>query len=106
MFVPEKSSDQICSGLKRFKNPVPVAAVVGEKDHLAPPPNTIRFLDVVGSKDKKVFKTPGGHVGTAISRKALAIWDEVAKWLGKRSGKLIPTRDWTTCGLRYDVCPI
>ena len=85
---------------------MPVAAVVGEKDHLAPPPNTIKFLDFIGSKDKKVFRTPAGHVGTAISRKALAVWDEVAKWLGKRSGKLVPTRDWATCGVRYDVCPI
>ena len=86
---------------------MPVAAVVGEKDHLAPPPNTIRFLDYIGSKDKKIFRTPGGHVGTAISRKALAVWDEVAKWLGERSGKLIPTRDWMTCGLRYGpICPV
>lgn len=68
---------------------MPVAAIVGEKDHLAPPKNTLGFLDYVSSKDKAVFKADAGHVGLVVSGKAMKMWDGVVEWLSKRSGKKI-----------------
>ncbi|RLI81352.1 class III poly(R)-hydroxyalkanoic acid synthase subunit PhaC [Archaeoglobales archaeon] len=67
---------------------MPVAAVVGKRDHLAPAEQTIKFLEFVGSKDKKIFEADAGHVGLVVSRRAMKLWEEVAEWLGKRSGKL------------------
>ncbi len=68
---------------------MPVAAIVGKRDHLAPPKNTLRFLDYVGSKEKAVFEADAGHVGLVVSSKAMKMWDDVASWLSKRSGKKV-----------------
>ncbi len=72
---------------------MPVAAVVGKRDHLAPPDNTLKFLDYIGSKDKAVFEADVGHVGLAVSRRAMKMWNEVADWLSKRSGELKRARE-------------
>lgn len=68
---------------------MPVAAIVGTKDHLAPPRNTIGFLDYISSKEKKIFQADVGHVGLVVSGKAMKMWDEVVKWLEARSGKKV-----------------
>ncbi len=68
---------------------MPVAAIVGKKDHLAPPKNTLGFLDYISSKEKAIFEADAGHVGLVVSSKAMKMWDEVADWLAKRSGKKI-----------------
>ncbi|ADC65569.1 Poly-beta-hydroxybutyrate polymerase domain protein [Ferroglobus placidus DSM 10642] len=68
---------------------MPVAAIVGKRDHLAPPKNTLGFLDYISSKDKAVFEADAGHVGLVVSGKAMKMWDEVVKWLSKRSGKKV-----------------
>ncbi len=67
---------------------MPVAVIVGKKDHLAPPKNTIGFLDYVGSKDTAIFEANAGHVGLVVSSRAMKMWDEVVQWLAKRSGKM------------------
>ncbi len=68
---------------------MPIAVIVGRRDHLAPPKNTLGFLDYVGSKEKAIFEADVGHVGLVVSGRAVKLWDEVARWLGKRSGKKI-----------------
>ncbi len=68
---------------------MPIAVVVGRKDHLAPPENTTKFLDYVGSKDKAIFEADVGHVGLVVSRKAVKLWDDVINWISKRSGSKI-----------------
>lgn len=72
---------------------MPAAAIVGLRDHLAPPENTLKFLDVIGSKDKAVFQADVGHVGLVVSRRGMALWDDVAKWLAERSGRLTKTKE-------------
>jgi len=72
---------------------MPAAAIVGLRDHLSPPDCTLKFLDCVGSKDKAVFKADVGHVGLVVSRRGLALWDEVIKWLAQRSGELKRTKE-------------
>ncbi|MFN3384321.1 MAG: PHA/PHB synthase family protein [Archaeoglobaceae archaeon] len=72
---------------------MPAAAIVGLRDHLAPPDCTLKFLDRIGSKDKAVFKADVGHVGLVVSRRGMALWDDVAKWLSQRSGELKRTKE-------------
>ncbi len=72
---------------------MPTAAIVGLRDHLAPPECTLKFLDRIGSKDKAVFKADVGHVGLVVSRRGMALWDDVAKWLSQRSGELKRTKE-------------
>ncbi|MBI5595511.1 MAG: alpha/beta fold hydrolase [Elusimicrobia bacterium] len=65
----------------------PVAVVSSAQDHLVPPSSTQALLDLAASREKKRFDFPGGHVGLAISPKALAtVWKDAAAWLGG-SGK-------------------
>ncbi|MEM0353840.1 MAG: alpha/beta fold hydrolase [Archaeoglobaceae archaeon] len=72
---------------------MPTAAIVGLRDHLAPPDCTLKFLDCIGSEDKAVFKADVGHVGLVVSRRGMALWDDVAKWLSQRSGELKKTKE-------------
>lgn len=71
---------------------MPVAAIVGRRDHLVPPKNTLGFLDYISSKDKAVFEADVGHVGLVVSAKAMEMWDRVIDWLSKRSGDKVERR--------------
>ncbi|MCX8204054.1 MAG: alpha/beta fold hydrolase [Candidatus Nezhaarchaeota archaeon] len=71
---------------------MPVAAIVGRRDHLVPPKNTLGFLDYVSSKDKAVFEADVGHAGLVVSGKAMEMWDKVVEWLSKRSGSKVERR--------------
>jgi len=59
--------------------------IYATEDHLVPPSATIPLNDLVGSKDKELYKFQGGHIGVftgARSQKELA--PAVAKWLKER----------------------
>ncbi|MCS7122236.1 MAG: alpha/beta fold hydrolase [Archaeoglobaceae archaeon] len=68
---------------------LPTAVIIGKRDHLAPPKNTLGFLNCISSKDKAIFEADVGHVGLVVSARAVKMWDEVVKWLSERSGKKI-----------------
>lgn len=68
---------------------MPVAAIIGKKDHLTPPRNTLGFLNCISSRDKAIFEADVGHVGLVISARALKVWDDAIKWLSERSGSKI-----------------
>jgi polyhydroxyalkanoate synthase len=64
---------------------VPVMNIYAAEDHLVPPAATIPLNDYIGSKDKELYKFPGGHIGVFVgarSQKELA--PAVAKFLGNR----------------------
>jgi polyhydroxyalkanoate synthase len=59
--------------------------IYATEDHLVPPSATIPLNDLVGSKDKELYKFQGGHIGVFTggrSQKELA--PAVAKWLKDR----------------------
>jgi polyhydroxyalkanoate synthase len=63
----------------------PLLNIYATEDHLVPPSATIPLNDLVGSKDKELYKFQGGHIGVftgARSQKELA--PAVAKWLQER----------------------
>lgn len=54
---------------------MPVMNVYATEDHLVPPAATIPLNDLIGSKDKSLYKFPGGHIGVFVggrSQKELA----------------------------------
>jgi polyhydroxyalkanoate synthase len=66
----------------------PVMAVTAEQDHLVPPSSTKALLDLAASKEKRAVSFSGGHVGLAISPKALeTVWKEAAEWLSQPGPK-------------------
>ena len=63
----------------------PLMNIYATEDHLVPPTATIPLNDLVGSKDKEIYKFQGGHIGVFVggrSQKELA--PAVVSWLGKR----------------------
>ena len=69
--------------LKNIK--MPLLNIYASEDHLVPPAASIPFNDHVGTKDKELYKFPGGHIGVFVggrSQKELA--PTIAKWLGAR----------------------
>ena len=63
----------------------PLMNIYASEDHLVPPSATIPLNDLVGSKDKELYKFQGGHIGVFTggrSQKELA--PAVAKWLAER----------------------
>ena len=68
---------------------MPIAAIVGKKDHLAPPKNILGFLNYVSSREKVVFEADVGHVGLVVSARAAKMWEDVISWLSKKSGKKV-----------------
>jgi polyhydroxyalkanoate synthase subunit PhaC len=64
---------------------MPLLNIYAAEDHLVPPAATIPLNDHVGTKDKELYKFPGGHIGVFVggrSQKELA--PAVAKWLKAR----------------------
>lgn len=64
---------------------MPLLNIYASEDHLVPPAATIPLNDLVGTKDKELYKFPGGHIGVFVggrSQKELA--PAVAKWLKTR----------------------
>jgi polyhydroxyalkanoate synthase len=64
----------------------PLLAFAGSSDNIATPASTKGILDLVGSKDKRLYEVPGGHVGVVAGSAAPAkVWRPMAEWLASRS---------------------
>lgn len=62
----------------------PLAVVTSAQDHLVPPSSALALYERARSKKKRHFAFDGGHVGLAISPKALAtVWKAAAAWLAE-----------------------
>lgn len=63
-------------------------AVIAQDDHITPPCQSESLLPKVSSRDKEVFRLPGGHIGImAGSGASKRAWPHLNAWLGARSGK-------------------
>jgi len=61
--------------------------VIAEGDHITPPCQSASIMDKVSSKDKELFRVPGGHIGIMAGSAAHRLtWPHIEKWLGARSG--------------------
>ncbi len=68
------------------KMTVPFLNVYATEDNIIPNDSTTSVMDHIGSKDKKLYAFPGGHIGVFVgakSQKELA--PSVAKWVIERS---------------------
>ena len=68
------------------KMTVPFLNVYATDDKIIPNESTLSIMKVIGSKDKKEYAFPGGHIGVFVgskSQKELA--PAVAKWVSERS---------------------
>ncbi|CAN5239583.1 class III poly(R)-hydroxyalkanoic acid synthase subunit PhaC [soil metagenome] len=64
---------------------MPLLNIYAAEDHLVPPAATIPLNDLVGTKDKELYKFPGGHIGVFVgSRSQKELAPAVAKWLKQR----------------------
>jgi polyhydroxyalkanoate synthase len=62
--------------------------VIAEGDHITPPCQSAGIMDKVSSKDKELFRTPGGHIGIMAGSGAdKRTWPHINDWLAPRSGK-------------------
>ena len=60
--------------------------VIAESDHITPPCQSERVLELVGSPDKEVFRVRGGHIGIMAGRGAeKSTWPHIESWLASRS---------------------
>ncbi len=60
--------------------------VIAEGDHITPPCQSEAILSKVGSKDKEIFRVPGGHIGIMAGSGANRLtWPHIDTWLGPRS---------------------
>ncbi|MGD9636310.1 MAG: alpha/beta fold hydrolase [Pirellulales bacterium] len=60
--------------------------VIAEADHITPPCQSERVMDLVGSADKEVFRVKGGHIGIMAGRGAeKTTWPHIDGWLAARS---------------------
>ena len=60
--------------------------VIGEDDHITPPCQSERILELVGSKDKEILRLPGGHIGMMAGGGAAKVtWPKIDAWLSQRS---------------------
>jgi polyhydroxyalkanoate synthase len=60
--------------------------VIAEADHITPPCQSERVMDLVGSQDKEVLRVRGGHIGIMAGRGAeKTTWPHIDAWLAARS---------------------
>jgi polyhydroxyalkanoate synthase subunit PhaC len=65
-----------------------VLNVVAEQDHIVPPGETVGLMPKIGSKDKKLLRIPGGHIGVMAGSAAVKrTWPKLEAWLAQRSGQ-------------------
>jgi polyhydroxyalkanoate synthase len=63
-----------------------VLVITAGADHIAPPPGTMPFFDLISTQDVEHLARPGGHIGlVAGSAARQELWPEIAQWLGERS---------------------
>ncbi len=60
--------------------------VIAEDDHITPACQSEGIMAKVGSTDKELFRTPGGHIGIMAGSGAnKRTWPHINQWLGSRS---------------------
>lgn len=63
-----------------------VLNVIAEADHITPPCQSERVMDLIGSEDKELFRVRGGHIGIMAGRGAEKnTWPHMDAWLAARS---------------------
>ncbi len=63
-----------------------VLNVIAEADHITPPCQSERVMDLIGSQDKEIFRVRGGHIGIMAGRGAEKnTWPHIDAWLAERS---------------------
>jgi polyhydroxyalkanoate synthase len=63
----------------------PAAAIVADRDAICPCDSAVALTTHVGSKDTRVIKVPGGHVGAVVgSRAAREMYPALVDWLRPR----------------------
>ena len=71
--------------LKRLK--ANLLNVIAQSDHITPPCQSERIMDLVGSEDKELLRVRGGHIGIMAGRGAEKnTWPHMESWLAERSG--------------------
>ncbi len=61
---------------------IPLLSIVAENDDLTAPASTLAINEYVASREKKIMRIPGGHVGLCISSVAhKQLWPKVASWI-------------------------
>ena len=60
--------------------------VIAEGDHITPPCQSAAIISKVSSKDKELFRIPGGHIGIMAGSGAdKRTWPHIEGWLAPRS---------------------
>jgi polyhydroxyalkanoate synthase len=60
--------------------------VIAEADHITPPCQSERVMQLVGSQDKELYRVKGGHIGIMAGRGAeKTTWPHIDAWLAARS---------------------
>ncbi len=60
--------------------------VIAQADHITPPCQSAAILSKVSSKDKELFRIPGGHIGIMAGSAAhKQTWPHIEGWLAPRS---------------------
>ncbi|HEY2861388.1 MAG TPA: alpha/beta fold hydrolase [Terracidiphilus sp.] len=60
--------------------------VIAEGDHITPPCQSEAIMHKVSTKDKHLYRIPGGHIGImAGSAASRTTWPHIETWLGTRS---------------------
>ena len=59
--------------------------VIAQADHITPPCQSEGVMDMVGSRDKELFRVKGGHIGIMAGRGAeKSTWPHIDEWLTAR----------------------
>jgi polyhydroxyalkanoate synthase len=70
---------------------VPTACVVFEHDNIVPWRSAAVLLDRIASKDKELWRLPGGHVGAVVSKSAQRnLWPKMSAWWASRDEDRTP----------------
>jgi polyhydroxyalkanoate synthase len=60
--------------------------IIAEADHITPPCQSERVMDLVSSADKELHRVHGGHIGIMAGRGAeTTTWPHIESWLATRS---------------------
>jgi polyhydroxyalkanoate synthase len=63
-----------------------VLNVIAESDHITPPCQSEGIMDLIGSRDKEVYRIRGGHIGImAGSGAEKTTWPHIEAWLAQRA---------------------
>jgi polyhydroxyalkanoate synthase len=78
----EIDKDDVNNKININRITVPVLSIIAEKDDLVSPMSSLAINDYISSKEKPIFKHPGGHVSLCISNEAhQELWPKVARWI-------------------------